>query len=448
MPQAFRAGSTNTFNGTNTNPTTIPLVVGTNTAVGDVMLAEIGVTTTTTIGAAAGWNSLGQVASVTTIMTGAWFWRVATAADVALPTYNFTSSVGGHTSGIINSYSGCDPLNPIAGFASVANNTNTTSSAFPNFNPQSESTFMVKMGVARNGTVAATVSTIGAGYTLHGDVCSTTNAFAHSWAGDGATSGLPVQLQAVTATVNSTAENGRALAVVGLRALVSSSNIDIEVATVKTAAGTASVVSDTFSTGAANTGVLVMSQVDAITTTTQAISTTTGLTFTLVASQNDGVGSGSVYVWKAIAIGTISGTVTVTDSTGTSNFQLDVYTFRNVDTTTFVGASNTASGGPSAPTGSLTTTVNNSWVWGAMFNNTATPGTVTAGQTKIASTVFSGTIAENQRQTAITSTSGTSVAISDSAPTTGFWALVLFELLPPSGVVIATGSTLLMMGVG
>lgn len=363
---------------------------------------------------------------------GSWTWTI-----------NATAAI----SGCVAAYTGVDQTNPLSFFSQTTAAPSSTTVAFANYNPHTEADFLVALGSTRNTTAARTVTTPSSGFTKRGDTSNTATAFCGSFLLDGASTSLPVVLQAVGSTTMSAAVLQDCTTTLGLRAAVTATNIDIEVAMVKTAAGAASVVSDTFSTGVANTGVLVMSQVDAITTTTQAISTTTGLTFTLVASQNDGVGSGSVYVWKAIAVGTISGTVTVTDSTGTSNFQLDVYTFRNVDTTTFVGASNSAAGGPSAPTASLTTTVNNSWVWGAMFNNTATPGTVTAGQTKIASTVFSGTIAENQRQTAKTSTSGTSVAISDSAPTTGFWALVLFELLPPTATTTATSSTLMMMGI-
>lgn len=399
-----------------------------------------------TITPPAGWTLIG-VQNNSGANTAQWvYWKIA-ASEPASWTWTLSLAKQWSADGV--AYTGVDQFNPVSFFSQTSGATTISTVAFANYNPHTEADYLTACGSHRGATAVRTVSTPSSGFTTTADTSSTTTSpFMGAFILSGGTTGLPVVLQAIGSTTLSGTTASQCATVVGLRAAVTSANIDIEVAIVKTAAGTATVVSDAFATGVANSGVLVMAQTDAITTSTLAISTTTGLTFTLVGSKVDSAGSGMVYVWRAIATSTISGTVTVTLSTGTANYQLDVYTFRNVDTTTFVGASTPLNGGPSAPSASVTTTVNNSWVWGAMFNSTGTPGTPTAGQTKIASTVFTAMIAENQRQTAKTSTSGTSVAISDSAPTTSFWALLVFELLPP-GVAppSSTGATLMMLGV-
>jgi len=97
---------------------------------------------------------------------------------------------------------------------------------------------------------------------------------------------------------------------------------------------------------------------------------------------------------------------------------------------TGIGASGTFHSASGAPTGSITTTQDNSWVWGVGFDpKAATNRTVGSGQVLFSQTKISTTTSWVQSTTDPTPTAGTSVTINDTAPATHPYNLVLVEIL-------------------
>ena len=97
-----------------------------------------------------------------------------------------------------------------------------------------------------------------------------------------------------------------------------------------------------------------------------------------------------------------------------------------------IGATGTGNSAKGAPTASLTTTRNNSWVIGVGNDyDTATARTVPSGQTMVHQYLSgTGDTFWVQRQTSTTPTAGTVVTINDTAPTGDRFNLSLCEVLP------------------
>jgi hypothetical protein len=168
-----------------------------------------------------------------------------------------------------------------------------------------------------------------------------------------------------------------------------------------------------------------------------------GLTWVLVKRSNTQMGTAEI--WRAFATTTlanVSVTATLSQSVAAS---ISVVTFTGVDTSGTngsgaigaVAATNASSGAPSA---SLVTTRNNSWVFGVGddWDNpiARTPGT---GQTIVHQLLLAvGDTFWVQRQASTTASSGTTVTINDTAPTSDRYNLAICEVLPPSGPVVDT----------
>src|SRR5262249_25242408 len=144
--------------------------------------------------------------------------------------------------------------------------------------------------------------------------------------------------------------------------------LDAVVSTDQSAAQT-SVVSPPFSTAAPNELVLAFVAADYLSgpnTTVTGVSGG-GLTWTLVGRSN--VQSGTSEIWRALASAPLSN-VTVTATLSQSAVSsLTVATFSNVDTSGSngsgaIGATAATNARPGAPSATLTTTRNNSWVFG------------------------------------------------------------------------------------
>ncbi len=152
-----------------------------------------------------------------------------------------------------------------------------------------------------------------------------------------------------------------------------------------------------------------------------------GLTWTLRRRTN--AQAGTAEIWQAVSAGPLTNvTITATQNSGSWQSAMTVVAFNNADTTngTTAGAS-AASGAPSA---SLTTTRAGSWVWGVGTDwDAARARTVGPAQTLV-DQYFppAGDTYWVQRQTGLTATSGTVVAINDTAPTADRWNLALIEI--------------------
>lgn len=443
MAVAFRAGSTSPFTSGSTLVNSAGVAVGTNTAAGDYLYFQLtsAVANTEVFNAPSGWTLIGSASNAGNVVTGLWYGKVATSTDASTnPTYTWTWTTTAKTSAIMNSYSGVDSNNPISAFQVVGTTTNTTTLAFPAITPQSESAFLIKSGAIRNGTAALTVSAIGTGYTLHGDTTSTTaNPFIQSFMGDGTTVGLPLTAVTPSSTTLSAAANSRIASVVALRP-------DISGATTLTTDYVSFNPSTSISgitTGYANEVIYMIVTRDLGNPTVTASGG--GLTWSSVYRQADATFGSSTQIFAALASTPLTNvTLTLTGAGAPNNIIITCVTFRNADSTTFIGGNSVAATTSSTTVStSITTTRNNSWVWGAYLADVTfaapTPG---ASQTQVAAFGLSG-LGDNvssQRQNAITPTSGTSVTISGT--TTGNSnAVYAFEFLP------ALASTSTMTGV-
>jgi hypothetical protein len=154
-----------------------------------------------------------------------------------------------------------------------------------------------------------------------------------------------------------------------------------------------------------------------------------GLTWTL--RQRTNAQAGTAEIWQAVAPAPLSNvTITATRSGGSYTGAMTVAAFDGADTSALgaVGTGNAATGAPAA---TLTTTRNDSWVWGAGTDwDKATPRTLGAGQTLVDE--FGSPSGDDfwvQRRTSLTPAAGTAVTINDTAPAIDRWDLSLIEIL-------------------
>jgi len=169
-----------------------------------------------------------------------------------------------------------------------------------------------------------------------------------------------------------------------------------------------------------------------------------GLTWQLAVRTN--VQGGTAEIWYALATTiltsqTVTATLTVTGGTFNQirGVSITLVSFTGASTSTGIGATGTGNAATGAPTANLTTTQNNSWVFGVGVDwSNDTARTVGSGQTIVHQDVDStnGITIWAQRQNSTTPASGTSVTINDTAPTTDEWNLSLAEILPftPKGL--------------
>jgi len=197
------------------------------------------------------------------------------------------------------------------------------------------------------------------------------------------------------------------------------------------------VTSPTFSTTATNELLLAFVATDYLGGTNTSVTGVTGggLTWALVVRTN--IQSGSSEIWRAFApspLTNVAVTASLSQSVVTS---MSVLSFTGVDTTGTngsgaVGANKSASAPSGAPTATLITTRNNSWVLGVGndFDNaiSRTPG---ANQALVQQYLTSaGDTYWVQKQSSTTPLSGTSVTINDTAPTGDRYNLSMVEVLP------------------
>ena len=210
-------------------------------------------------------------------------------------------------------------------------------------------------------------------------------------------------------------------------------------ATVSTSQSTSAISTTPFSTGSGNELLLAFISTDYLSGTNTTVTGVSGggLTWALVRRTN--VQSGTSEIWRAFAtlpLSNVTVSATISQSVGCS---LTVMSFAGVDTTGTngsgaIGATGTANSKSGAPTASLTTTRNGSWVMGVGndFDNaiSRTPG---PNQVVVHQDLTSaGDTYWVQMQSAPTTVSGTTVSINDTAPTTDRFNLSICEVIPVS----------------
>jgi Domain of unknown function (DUF1929)/Bacterial Ig domain len=155
-----------------------------------------------------------------------------------------------------------------------------------------------------------------------------------------------------------------------------------------------------------------------------------GLTWTLRTRANGQPGTAEI--WQAVApVPFTNVTVTATRSKTSYQGSLTVAAFTGADTAAN-GTTASSSAATGAPSVSLTTTKVGSWVWGVGEDwDRAVTHTPAAGQTIVDQFLApSGDTFWSQRQAATTPAAGTSVPISDTAPTNDRWDLAAVEIRP------------------
>jgi hypothetical protein len=196
--------------------------------------------------------------------------------------------------------------------------------------------------------------------------------------------------------------------------------------------------SPAFSTTVSNELVLAFIATDyngGVNTTVSSV-TGAGLTWVLVARTN--VQNGTSEIWRAFATAPLTGVTVTASLSQAASSMVTVVSFSNVDTSGTngsgaIGATATANRAVGAPTATLVTTRNNSWVFGVGndFDNPIAR-TVGAGQTLVHQYLPPvGDAYWVQRTVNPTPLSGTSVTINDTAPTADRSNLTLCEIRPP-----------------
>jgi hypothetical protein len=211
--------------------------------------------------------------------------------------------------------------------------------------------------------------------------------------------------------------------------------IDKTVFTNRSTGGT-SITSPTFSTTSPNELLLAFVSTDAKSSGVTVTGVTgASLTWSLVKRTNAQLGTAEI--WRAFAPATLTNVsvkATISQSVAAS---ITVLTFTGVDTSGSggsgaIGATGAGNANPGAPTASLTTTRNNSWVFGVGTDwDNATARTLGPNQTMVHQ--YLATVGDTywvQRQNSTTPLAGTVVTINDTLPTSDRYDLSICEVLP------------------
>jgi hypothetical protein len=411
------------------------LNVPAGTAVNDILLACINVAggTAATITAPSGWTLIASVNETTNMKTAA-YWRLATGYETG--SYTWTFDTTRQAAAIMLAYSGAYGFLPPQ---SATNSTSTasTSTASIGSNSTYETGLSIQFFGAYNAT-SATTMTAGGTYVQRVDTCTTANAFMEVAVQDVSKGLLIGGLTASPATISSAAtstainfylEDQRpAYSFLAEDEFIAGSS--------SSGSGFTSRTSGLFTTNYPNEVLLAFMSINQGATT---ISSVTGGGLTWVNAGRANSNSGSVELWRALAPTPLTGfTLTSNFSATTKSFNYLIVGMVGADLTGTngsgaIGALSTAAITSTAPTVTLTSTRNNSWVWG-MANNSSSTNTATAGsnQTIIRNAQDSTNLCRSwvQRQNSLTAASGTVVTINDTAPTTDTCNILAVEILP------------------
>jgi len=227
--------------------------------------------------------------------------------------------------------------------------------------------------------------------------------------------------------------NGANVGSVNFTASAQTNSISLDVNVSKDGAGASSTIATpSFSTSASNEVLVAFIATDYLggaNTTVQSV-TGGGLSWALVARANGQPGSSEI--WRALAATPLAN-VTVTATLSQS--VISSITLMSFSGANGVGATATKSATTGAPSASLVTTGNNSWVLGVGNDyDKAVVRTVGSGQTLVHQ--YLTPAADTywlQMQASPIPASGTTVTINDTAPTADRWNLSLVEIISVGG---------------
>jgi hypothetical protein len=216
--------------------------------------------------------------------------------------------------------------------------------------------------------------------------------------------------------------------------------VDVVASGDQTNASNRTLKTNNFSTAAASELLLAFVSADDSPTGGTVVSSVAagGLTWQLVRRTNAQVGTAEI--WRAFAPARLSNvSVTATLSAAQAG-SITVVTFTGADASGSngsgaIGATGSGSAAAGAPTATLTTTRNNSWVFG-VGNDWDHPVARTLGPNQTMVHQYMPSVGDTywvQRMASATAASGTSVTINDTAPTADRYNLTIVEVLPASG---------------
>jgi len=195
------------------------------------------------------------------------------------------------------------------------------------------------------------------------------------------------------------------------------------------------ITSPSFSTKSAAELLLVFVAADAK-SPGMSVTNVTGASLTWAVVRRTNVQLGTAEIWCAFAPTKLSNVTVRANLSQSVAASITVVSFTGVDTSGMsgsgaIGATGGNNANPGAPTASLVTTRNNSWVFGVGNDfDQAIPRTVPSGQSMVNQYLAKvGDTYWVQRQNAPTAASGTTVTINDTAPATDRYNLTIVEVL-------------------
>ena len=203
---------------------------------------------------------------------------------------------------------------------------------------------------------------------------------------------------------------------------------------------TNSVKTQSFSTANADELLLAFVSTDSTSTNGNTVTSMNGagLTWQVVARANGVLGDAEI--WRAFTPAILSNVTVTANLARSAAASITVVAFTGADPSGSngsgaVGATATFSAASGAPTGSVITTRDNSWVFGVGADwDKATARTLGPNQTMVHQ--YLATVNDSywvQRQNSASSPAGTTVTINDTAPGTDRYNLALVEVLPAAG---------------
>jgi len=194
------------------------------------------------------------------------------------------------------------------------------------------------------------------------------------------------------------------------------------------------IVAPAFNTTAPNELLLAFISADANTAgMTVTNVTSAGLTWQLVRRANAQLGTAEI--WRAFSVAQATNVTVQASLSQSVAASITVLSFTGVDPVTPVGTSVAASASTGAPTASLVTTRDGSWVFG-VGTDWDRPVNRTVGSNQVMVHQFLPSVGDTywvQRQNAPTPTAGTVVVINDTAPTNDRYNLSIVEVIAGSG---------------
>lgn len=199
----------------------------------------------------------------------------------------------------------------------------------------------------------------------------------------------------------------------------------------------ATIVTPTFSTVSGNELLLAFVASDYLSGTNTTVTNVTGAGLTWVLVRRTNAQSGTSEIWRAFSPLSLSNATVSASLSQSVVSSITVMSFTGVDTSGTngsgaIGATNSKSAASGAPTVSLVTTRNNSWVFGVGndFDNPIAR-TLGTGQSLLHQYLTpTGDTYWVQMQSVSTPVSGTTANINATAPTTDRYNLTICEVLP------------------